>query len=93
VERSNLEGQCNSAGPSISRLFPSQLKSIPLRADGYAVDKPSEQWTWIVHCPDCLATKSLGPEDFNGETKIIFKCGICGFEKEVENPEPQETQD
>jgi hypothetical protein len=53
-------------------------------------DKPNEQWTWIVHCPNCLVTKPLGPKDFAGKTKIIFECDACGFEKEVENPEPRD---
>jgi len=57
------------------------------------VDKPNEQWTWIVHCPNCLVTESLGPEDFRGEATIIFKCSMCGFEKELENPEPQTSED
>jgi rubredoxin len=48
---------------------------------------------WIVHCPDCLATKSLGPEDFNGEAKMIFKCSTCGFENQMEDPEPTNPQD
>ncbi|MFL6352358.1 MAG: hypothetical protein ACJ74Z_10990 [Bryobacteraceae bacterium] len=34
----------------------------------------TQQWTWIVHCPDCLTTKSLGPEDFDGDAKIVLKC-------------------
>jgi transcription elongation factor Elf1 len=57
------------------------------------LDKPKEQWTWIVNCPACLKVKSLTREDFHGKAKIILKCEACGFEKELENPEPQRPED
>ena len=63
-----------------------------LAPTGFALDKSKEQWTWIVHCPNCLVTKSLGPEDFRGKAKIIFTCYVCGTEKELENPEPQRRE-
>jgi hypothetical protein len=57
-----------------------------LPANGRTSDD-NQHWTWIVHCPDCLSTKSLTHKDFDGDAKIVFRCGGCGYEKELENPE------
>ena len=63
------------------------MTNVHMPTENGRTARDDQHWLWTVHCPDCLTTKSLVREDFDGAPKIVFRCSTCGYEKELENPE------
>ena len=54
-----------------AKVQPPFMTNVHMPTENGRTARDDQHWLWTVHCPDCLTTKSLVREDFDGAERLF----------------------